>query len=131
MKHRKLAYVISAVLIALSLLSLVFKGLNYGIDFAGGISLEVAPKSADYAIDHIRSDLAAFSPEIQEMKETGTISINIGLAKNSDEAQQNATIAEIKNILGDNVEYRHVQIVGPKIGNELIRGGIMAVIFSF
>ncbi|MCL2331631.1 MAG: protein translocase subunit SecF, partial [Proteobacteria bacterium] len=33
--------------------------------------------------------------------------------------------------LGDNVEYRHVQIVGPKIGNELIRGGIMAVIFSF
>ena len=131
MKYRKLAYVISVALIVLSIVSLIFKGLNYGIDFAGGISLEVAPKSADFTIDKMRDDLSAFSPEMQEMKETGTISINIGLSKNSTEEQQNAAVAEIKNILGDRVEYRQVQIVGPKIGGELIRGGILAVVFSF
>jgi preprotein translocase SecF subunit len=131
MKYRKLSYVISAALVVASVLSLWLRGLNYGIDFAGGISLEVAPKSADYTIDKMRADLSAFAPELQEMKETGTVLASIGLSKNSTEEQQNQAVREIKEIFGDRVEYRQVQIVGPKIGGELIRGGILAVIFSF
>lgn len=131
MKYRKPAYVISVILVVASILSLVFKGLNYGIDFAGGISMEVAPLSADYTIDRMRGDLAQFSPEMQEFKDSGTILIRVGLHKDSTEEQQNRVVREIKEILGDRVGYRQVQIVGPKIGNELIRGGVMAVIFSF
>ena len=131
MKYRKLSYWISIALVLASIASLVFRGLNYGIDFAGGIAMEVSPKSADYTVDRIRHDLAAFSPEIQAIKESNTIMVRIGLTKGATEEQQNQAVREIKEVFGDRVEYRQVQIVGPKIGNELIRGGILAVIFSF
>jgi preprotein translocase subunit SecF len=131
MKYRKLSYWVSIALVLGSIVSLGFKGLNYGIDFSGGIAMEVAPKSADYTVDKIRSDLAPFSPEIQTIKESGTVMVRIGLSKNSSEEQQNQAVREIKDVFGDRVDYRQVQIVGPKIGGELIRGGILAVLFSF
>jgi preprotein translocase SecF subunit len=130
MKYRKLSYWISAMLVILSLVALITRGLNYGIDFAGGISLEVKPVSSDYTIDKMRSDLSGFKPELQA-DNNGNIMVRIGLEKGATEAQQNQAVSDIKNIFGDKVEYSQVQIVGPKIGGELIRGGIMAVIISF
>lgn len=131
MKYRRLSYWVSGALVALSLISLGTKGLNYGIDFAGGISMEIAPKSVDYTIDKIRSDLAVYSPELQKVTETNTILVRIGLKKGSGELEQNKAVSDIKEILASKVDYRQIQIVGPKIGAELIRGGIMAIIFSF
>jgi preprotein translocase SecF subunit len=55
----------------------------------------------------------------------------LGLPKNSTDAQQNKRVSEIKDILGNKVEYSQVQIVGPKIGSELIQGGILAILFAF
>ena len=130
MKYRKLSYWISGALVLISILSLAFRGLNYGIDFAGGISMEVSQKSPDYTIDKMRSDLAAFKPELQSVS-GGNILVRIGLEKGAGEEQQNKAVSEIKNIFGDRVTYNQVQIVGPKIGGELIRGGILAVLFSF
>ena len=130
MRYRKLSYFISIFLIIISILSLLFKGLNYGIDFSGGISLEVTPKQDSYTIDKIRNDLFGFKPEMQYI-DNKSILIRIGLPKNSTEKEQNLMVAEVKNILGDNVSYSRVQVVGPKIGTELIRGGILAVIVSF
>ena len=72
MKYRKLSYWISGILVAISIVSLAVRGLNYGIDFAGGISMEVTPVAADYTIDKMRSDLSAFSPELQAV-DGGTI----------------------------------------------------------
>jgi len=131
MKYRKLSYWISGILVVLSFLFLSVKGLNYGIDFAGGISMEIAPKSANYTVDKMRSDLSLFKPELQEIPESGTVLVRIGLQKDATEAQQNQAVHEIKTIFGDKVTYSQVQVVGPKIGGELIRGGILAVIFSF
>lgn len=131
MKYRKLSYWISGLLIALSVLSLATRGLNYGIDFAGGISMEVTPVSQDYTIDKMRHALAEFSPELQSVDNNRAILVRVGLPKGATDAQQNQRVAEIKNILGNNVEYSQVQIVGPKIGGELVRGGILAVLFSF
>ena len=130
MKYRKLSYWISGALVALSIISLVFKGLNYGIDFSGGISMEVKPVSAEYTIDKMRSELAQFKPELQVV-DGGSVLVRVGLPKGATDAQQNERVSEIKNILGDNVTYSQVQIVGPKIGGELIRGGILAVLVSF
>lgn len=130
MKYRKLSYWVSGVLVLLSILSLCFKGLNYGIDFSGGISMEVVPTSQEYTIDKMRSELAAFKPELQVV-DGGAVLVRVGLPKGATDEQQNARVSEIKNILGDNVTYSQVQIVGPKIGGELIRGGILAVLVSF
>ena len=130
MKYRKLSYWISGALIVLSILSLLFKGLNYGIDFAGGISMEVTPVSAEYTVDKMRAELAQFSPELQQI-DGGSVLVRVGLPKGATDTMQNERVREIKNILGDNVTYSQVQIVGPKIGGELIRGGIWAILVSF
>ena len=130
MKYRKLSYWISAILVLLSVLSLAFRGLNYGIDFSGGIAMEVVPTSPEYTIDKMRAELAEFKPELQVV-DGGSVLVRVGLPKGSTDEQQNQRVSEIKNILGDNVTYSQVQIVGPKIGGELIRGGILAVLVSF
>ena len=130
MKYRKLSYWFSGILVALSIVSLLTHGLNYGIDFAGGISMEVKPIEANYTIDKMRSDLSAFSPELQSV-DNDSILIRVGLPKGATDAQQNTRVAEIKQILGDKVQYSQVQIVGPKIGGELVRGGILAILVSF
>lgn len=130
MKYRKLSYWVSGILVALSIVSLAFHGLNYGIDFAGGISMEVKPIAADYTIDKMRSYLAKFSPELQSV-DNDAILVRVGLPKGATDAQQNARVADIKQILGDKVQYSQVQIVGPKIGGELVRGGILAILVSF
>ncbi len=130
MKYRKIAYWVSGALVALSIFGLVFRGLNYGIDFAGGISMEVTPVTEGYGIEQMRSALDEFNPELQEV-DGNSILLRIGLPKGSTDAQQNERVSEIKNILGDNVQYSQVQIVGPKIGGELVRGGILAILFAF
>ena len=61
MKFRKFSYIVSGTLILLSVLSLMFRGLNYGIDFSGGISMEVTPVEQSYTIDKMRADLADFN----------------------------------------------------------------------
>ena len=130
MKYRKLSYWISAICVVLSILSIVFKGFNYGIDFSGGISMEVQPVSADYTVDKMRHDLAAFNPELQSV-DGNSVLLRVGLPKGSTDEEQNARVSEIKNILGNKVTYSQVQVVGPKIGGELIRGGILAILVSF
>lgn len=130
MKYRKLSYWVFGAAMVLSVLSLLFKGLNYGIDFAGGISMEVTPVNTEYTVDKMRHELAAFDPELQSI-DSDSVLIRVGLPKGATDEQQNERVHEIKNILGDNVHYAQVQIVGPKIGGELVRGGIMAILVSF
>ena len=130
MKYRKLSYIISGALLLISVLSILIRGFNYGIDFSGGISMEVTPVAETMTIDKMRSELAEFSPELQQI-DGNAILIRLGLPKGVTDAQQNERVAQIKNILGDQVTYSQVQIVGPKIGGELIRGGILAIIFAF
>jgi len=130
MKYRKLSYWISGICILLSVLSIIFKGFNYGIDFSGGIAMEIKPISADYTVDKMRHDLEAFKPELQSV-DGGAVLLRVGLPKGSTDEQQNIRVAEIKNILGNRVEYSQIQVVGPKIGGELIRGGVLAILVSF
>ncbi|MBR1380533.1 MAG: protein translocase subunit SecF [Alphaproteobacteria bacterium] len=130
MKYRKISYWVSGVLVALSIVSLFVRGLNYGIDFSGGISMEVTPTTAEYTIDKMRIDLAEFKPELQ-MVDNDSILVRVGLPKGATDAAQNERVRQIKDIMGERVSYSQVQIVGPKIGGELVRGGILAILVSF
>lgn len=127
LKFRKLGYVFSVSLILASIMILIFNGLNLGIDFSGGILLDVKSNEV-FNLDKIRKDLSKFSPELQSVGDGTQISIRLQV---SDEAKQQETVDEIKTILGgDKVEYRNVQLVGPKVGGEIIRKGIYAIFFS-
>ncbi|MDR2685940.1 MAG: protein translocase subunit SecF [Rickettsiales bacterium] len=129
MKYGRLAYMVYGALILISVASLLVRSLNFGIDFTGGILMEVAPKSGLVHMDEMRTRLSDWKPELQSISGTNAVMIRVGLDNATDEAQ-NAKVAEIKKSLGDEYEYRQVQVVGPRIGDELIMSGLLAVLFS-
>ena len=126
---RKRAYIVSIVLILVSVASLAMQSLNFGIDFVGGTLIEVRTKGpAD--ISGMRQTLSALDRGevgLQEFGQPTDVLIRIQQQPGGDAAQQ-ATVAAVKEALGDSVEeYRRVEVVGPKVGGELIEAGAISV----
>ncbi len=128
---RKLAFSFSVVLIISSFFFLWKQKLNLGIDFIGGIMID-AKFSSNPNINQLRLDLGNLSLgnfEIQEFGSPDNILIKIEKQK-GDEANQLAAIEKVKSLLPVNVDYRRIEFVGPKVGEELKLMGFKAVIFS-
>jgi preprotein translocase subunit SecF len=129
---RFFAYGFSIALIVLSLGSLAVRGLNYGIDFAGGIVMEVTTKATP-DLDRLRhqlNELGLGEIALQNFGSTNDLLIRVP-AQEGDEAAQKAAVDKIQTSLGDSVSsYRRVEFVGPKVGGELIRAGVVAVLLS-
>jgi preprotein translocase subunit SecF len=125
---RKIFMAFSALLVLASIFMFLGKGLNYGIDFKGGIMLEVrTEKTADIA--EMRSILGSLSlgeVSLQEFGQPTDILIRIQRQDGDEKAQQEA-INKIKAILGTSVEYRRTEFVGPKVSDELFWDGLTAV----
>lgn len=126
---RKRAYVASILLILAAVASLAVQSLNFGIDFVGGTLIEVRTKGpAD--ISAMRQTLSALDRGevgLQEFGQPTDVLIRIQQQPGGDAAQQ-ATVAAVKEALGDSVEeYRRVEVVGPKVGGELIEAGAISV----
>ena len=126
------AYVFSITLILLSVSLLFAKGLNWGIDFSGGVLIEVkSEKEVDLAsIRSILSNLNLGEIGLQSMGDDNQeIMIRAQLAGDDEKAQVKA-LETIKEALGEGYDYRRVEIVGPRVGSELIKSGILAVVLS-
>jgi preprotein translocase subunit SecF len=128
---RRIAYGVSSLLIVLSIVFLATFGLNFGIDFRGGILMEVrAPEAAD--IGEMRATLGGLGlgeVSLQEFGAPTDVLIRIQ-RQEGDEAAQIAAIDAVKAALGDEVEYRRTEFVGPTVGEELIEAGILAVVLA-
>ena len=125
---RKIFMAFSALLVLASIFMFLGKGLNYGIDFKGGIMLEVrTEKAADIAeMRSILGSLGLGEVSLQEFGQPTDILIRIQRQDGDEKAQQEA-INKIKAILGTSVEYRRTEFVGPKVSDELFWDGLMAV----
>ena len=125
---RKIFMAFSALLVFASIFMFLTKGLNYGIDFKGGIMLEVrTEKTADIA--EMRSKLGKLGlgeVNLQEFGQATDILIRIQRQDGGEKAQQMA-INNIKTTLGSAVKYRRTEFVGPKVSEELFWDGLMAV----
>lgn len=126
---RLIAFALSAFLILASVGLFASKGLNLGIDFLGGILIEVETEGpAD--ISSMRRDLGQLGLgdiSLQEFGEDDTVLIRIQKQDGADQAQQDAVNA-VKATLGDKVkEYRRTEFVGPTVGAELQEAAIWAV----
>jgi preprotein translocase subunit SecF len=125
---RKIFMAFSALLVLASVFMFLVKGLNYGIDFKGGIMLEVrTEKAADIA--EMRSKLGNLGlgeVSLQEFGQPTDILIRIQ-RQDGDEKAQQVAINKIKATLGAGVEYRRTEFVGPKVSDELFWDGLMAV----
>ncbi len=129
MRWRRAAVVLSALLALLSVVTAVAPGLNFGIDFRGGILIEIETQGpADIpALRRSLGGLALGEVQIQEFGAPNDVLIRVQQQEGGEEANQKA-IATIKETLGDVVtEYRRTESVGPTIGAELIRAAILAV----
>jgi len=121
-------FVVSALLMVASVGLFGAKGLNYGIDFKGGIMIDVrTPGPADIAeMRSTLSDLGLGEVELQEFG--GPEDILIRLQKQSGgEKEQAVAVEKVKAALGDDVEYRRTEFVGPKVSEELFWDGVYAV----
>jgi len=134
MAYRKLALIISAIVILLSIGSLFVKGLNLGIDFTGGTVIEVGyPESVELA--PIRSTLEAqgyANPLVQHFGTAKDVLIRIAPQEG---VNQSELADEVLRILGQisssgEIEMRRVEFVGPQVGEDLRDDGGLAVLFA-
>ena len=128
--QRKYTYVLSLILLIVTIFSLAYNGLNMGIDFKGGILIEAKSTSA-IDIATMRSDLDAFDigeVSIQSIGSDQEVMINVQQQETIQET--NAATKRINDYLKENYEVRRVELVGPKVGDELFRNGMIATAFA-
>lgn len=132
MSARKLTYVISVAMVILSCICISIKGFNYGIDFSGGILMEIKSEQK-IDLDKVRAELSVVEIDevnLQTIGENGDEVMIRAQAKNLNEKEQMAVVNKIKSLLGNEYEYRKVELVGPQVGDELKQAGIVASIIA-
>ena len=132
-RWRYVAVGLSLVVMVAAVVLLVTRGLNFGIDFKGGILIEIATDGpAD--IGSIRSDLGGLGlgeVQIQEFGQADDVLIRVASPEGDDaDRASQAVVEKIKGALGDDVEDRRVEVVGPQVSGELVEDGILAVLVS-
>ena len=125
---RIMFFIFSAVLITSSVGLFLTKGLNYGIDFQGGILMEVRTDKVA-GISAMRTTLGNLGlgeVALQEFGQPTDVLIRVQRQEGGEGAQQVA-VEKVKAALGSGVDYRRTEFVGPKVSEELFWDGVMAV----
>jgi preprotein translocase SecF subunit len=134
MGKRWLGFGFSIALTLLSLGLLFTKGLNLGIDFTGGILMEIH-SDKPVALAPLREVLnhQGFGEiSLQNMGAAGDVMVRIQVGKDDEQAKITARVKEVlAGQIGTGIDYRKIDFVGPTVGEELIQAGIMAVLSSF
>ena len=121
-------FAFSAAIVLASIGLFLVKGLNYGIDFKGGILIEIQtqePANIAAMRDQL-GDLDLGEVALQEFGEPTEVLIRVQKQEGGD-AEQQVAVSVIKTLLGESVEYRRTEFVGPKVSEELLWDGILAV----
>lgn len=130
---RKIAAVISALLIAAGIYSLSTTGLNYGIDFTGGTKVELAYPN-DVSVVDLRATLESGGYQesvVQYFGSNKDVLIRVPLSQDNSSADVSTRIVELLNgsAVGEG-EVRSVEFVGPTFGKELFEKGILALVYA-
>lgn len=111
--------------------SLYFKGLNYGIDFSGGIIIEIkTEKPLDFAT--LRDDLGKGASLQKLNNDPNSVLIRVAPDKDINQSEQAKLVKEkISHLTDGKVEFRKTDYVGAQVGEELIQNAILAMILAF
>jgi len=135
MRFRRISFPMSALLSILAIFLYFFHGLNFGIDFVGGTLIEVQSKSGPADLAKMReavSGLGLGEVQLQQFGAPTDVLLRVAQQPGGEGAQQ-AAVAKIRAALGDSVDYRRVEVVGPRVSTELLAlgtMGLMAAILS-
>jgi preprotein translocase subunit SecF len=130
-RFHRLCFALSLLLCIASVVSLGIRGLNFGVDFAGGILIEARQTTGPVDLASLRSTLGALNLGDVALQEFGTPNdLLIRVERQGSEQAEMAALQQIRDALGPAYEYRRVEVVGPKVGDELVIDGILAVTLS-
>ncbi len=134
MGRRTFAYVVSGVLLSVAILAILLRGLNFGVDFTGGYTIEVGYQSAP-DLDVVRDTLAAAELPDAVVQTFGTstdvlIRMAPGAEQSNDAKVSDDVLAALATTSDEPIDMRRVEFVGPQVGEELRETGGLAVLFA-
>ena len=132
MRFRRISFPISALLSIAAIALFFFHGLNFGIDFIGGTLMEVQTKAGPADLAKMRSTIGGLKLgdfQLQEFGAPNDVLIRISEQPGGDEAQQ-AAVQKVREALGDEVDYRRVEVVGPSVSTELLAYGTIGLVMA-
>ena len=131
-RFRRISFPISALLSIAAIVLFFTHGLNFGIDFRGGTLLEVQSKSGPADISALRTTLGGLGlGEVQLQQFGGPADVLIRVAEQpGGDAAQQAAVQKVRAALGDAVEYRRVEVVGPRVSSELLAYGMLGLMLA-
>ncbi len=122
MRFRRISFPISAVLSIAAICLFFFHGLNFGIDFIGGTLIEIQSKTGPADLAKMRTTLGGLGlgdVQLQQFGAPTDVLIRVAQQPGGEQAQQ-AAITKVREALGTDVEYRRVEVVGPRVSTELL-----------
>jgi preprotein translocase subunit SecF len=132
MRFRRISFPLSALMSIIAITLYFTHGLNFGIDFKGGMLIEVQTKAGDADLAHMRSTLGGLGlgeVQLQQFGAPNDVLIRIGQQPGGD-AEQQAAINKVRGALGNEVEYRRVEVVGPRVSGELLSYGVIGLMLA-
>jgi len=133
MGMRRITYVISAILMIGSFALLATRGLNLGIDFTGGVVVEVNyPSAANVDLAREALDEAGFAEaQVQAFGSSRDLAVRVTPEANEDVNEVSKRVAEALGKVDPGVEVRRTEVVGPQVGEDLTEQGGLAILFTF
>jgi preprotein translocase subunit SecF len=132
MRFRRISFPISAMMSILAISLYFFHGLNFGIDFKGGTLIEIQTKAGPADLATMRASLSALGLgeiQLQQFGAPNDVLIRVAEQPGGDAAQQVA-VNKVRGALGSNIEYRRVEVVGPRVSGELLSYGIIGLMLA-
>ena len=132
MRFRRISFPVSAMLSIVAILLYFFHGLNFGIDFIGGTLIEVQTKAGPADLAKMRSTIGSLQLgefQLQQFGAPDDVLIRISEQPGGDEAQQ-AAVQKVRGALGNDVDYRRVEVVGPSVSTELLAYGTIGLVLA-
>jgi preprotein translocase subunit SecF len=130
MRFRRISFPVSALLSIVAIFLFFHPGLNLGIDFVGGTLLEVQAKSGNADLAKMRATLTGLNHgdvQLQQFGGPADVLIRVAQQPGGEQAQQ-AAVEKVRAALGNEVEYRRIEVVGPRVSKELLSYGTLGII---
>jgi len=132
MRFRRVSFPMSAMLSILAITLFFTHGLNFGIDFVGGTLMEVRSTTGPADLAKMRITLNGLGLGEVQLQQFGTdTDVLIRVAQQpGGEAAQQAAVTKVREALGNDVDYRRVEVVGPRVSTELLAYGTLGLVLA-
>lgn len=131
-RFRRVTLPLAAILVLLTIILGMTRGLNFGIDFRGGTLIELQAKSGEANASLLRQQADAMgfgTVEVQEFGSAGGISVRFPIQDGGEEAQ-GAVVQQVRAAFSNDYEFRRVETVGPRVSGELVRSGTLGIVLA-